>query len=374
MGDALAEHFGYIDDATRLDRFRAAIAGEIHPGATVADIGCGFGVLGMLCLQAGAARVWGIDETEALAIASEAMARAGLAERYTTIAGSSFQTSLPEPVDLVLCDHVGYFGIDYGVIATLGDARRRLLKPSGRIMPRRILLQVAAVESEACRKLAARWTGAAIPAEFEWLRDYDANTRHPYDFTSGELASAAAELGAIDLREDSPPHLRFSARLEALRDGALDGLAGWFACELADGVWMSNSPLAAGAIRRHQAFLPFATPLAVQAGDVVDVSISMRHEETLIAWSARVERSGEVRKQSTWASKILDPRDRIPPAERVPRLNAYGRARKTLLERVDGTASAVDIESAVVRGHEGLFPATEDIARFVRRELGRSTE
>ena len=40
------------------------------------------------------------------------------------------------------------------------------------------------------------------------------------------------------------------------RDGTMHGLAGWFDCELADGVSMTNSPLSDRAIDRSQAFLP----------------------------------------------------------------------------------------------------------------------
>ena len=43
----------------------------------------------------------------------------------------------------------------------------------------------------------------------------------------------------------------------------LDGLAGWFECELAEGVWMTNSPLADNPIRRPQAFLPIGEAMPV---------------------------------------------------------------------------------------------------------------
>ena len=88
-----------------MDRFRQAIARTIRPGDFVADLGCGFGVLGMLCLQSGAAHCWGIDQTDAIEIARDTMARAGLGERYSCIGESSYRARLPEPVDLIICDH-----------------------------------------------------------------------------------------------------------------------------------------------------------------------------------------------------------------------------------------------------------------------------
>ena len=69
--------------------------------------------------------VFGIDATAMLEVARETFARAGLAERSRFIRGRSLRVELPEEVDLVICDHVGYFGFDYGIVETLQDARRR---------------------------------------------------------------------------------------------------------------------------------------------------------------------------------------------------------------------------------------------------------
>src|SRR5687768_1417204 len=118
MSAALEEHVGYLSDPVRLKRFERAVAAVVGPGNTVADVGCGFGVLGLLCLKAGASQVWGIDRTDAIEIARETMRRAGLEERYSCVHGASRQVTLPERVDVVICDHVGYFGFDYGIIGT----------------------------------------------------------------------------------------------------------------------------------------------------------------------------------------------------------------------------------------------------------------
>ena len=372
MGDALDEHFNYLSDPVRLERFEAAVARAVRRGDRVADIGCGFGILGLLCLKAGAARVWGIDRTDAIEIARETMARSGFADRYTCIHDSSFRVDLPERAEVVICEHVGYFGFDYGIVRTLGDARRRFLKPGGKIIPGQIALQVAAAQSPECRKLAEAWASQPVPAEYHWLRDYGVNTRHPRDFAPDEFASPPAELGRIDLGADNPEQFSFKTRLEIARDAALDGLAGWFACEIADDVWMTNSPLADDRINRTQVFLPFASPLPVTAGDAIEVAVSIRHEDSLIAWTARVERTGQTARQSTWKSTILLPQDKVPAAKRIPHLTGIGAARKTLLELVDGDATYGEIAAAMQAAHPSLFPTGEEIARFVRMELARS--
>lgn len=372
MGDALEEHHSYLCDPVRREKFERAVAGSIEPGDTVADIGCGFGVLGLMCLKAGAAHVWGIDRSEAIEIARETMSRSGHADRYTCLHQTSFQAELPSAVDVIICDHVGYFGFDYDIVKTMDDARRRFLKPGGKILPARIVLQAAAAQSPGCRKLADAWVTEPIPREYAWLREYGVNTRHPYNFTAGEIASAPAELGTIDLRADSPEHFAFSARLTADRSGELDGLAGWFACELAAEVWMTNSPLEPDRVNRSQVFLPFSTPLAVVEGDDIEVRVSVRHDTSHISWTARVIRTGQQARQSTWASTILDPLDRIPPGERHRQLTSAGKALQSLLGHIDGQTPDSDIESAVLRDHPDLFPSRDQISRFVRAELNRN--
>ena len=374
MPEELEEHFGYISDDRRLELFRLALAAVVRPGDVVADVGCGFGILGLMCIEAGAARVFGIDRTDAIEIARETMARAGLGDRYHCLREHSFRAVLPEPVDLIVCDHVGYFGFDYGIVKTLGDARRRFLKPGGRIVPGRIDLALAGIESPDCRKLADAWGSDRVPEAFRWLRGYGANLKYSRTFTPDEVATAPAKLGTIDLHAESPELFSFKARLRAERDCMLDGLGGWFECELAEGVRMTNSPLAQDRIDRPQVFLPFDRPADVKAGDEIEVSLSVRHEESIIAWKVAIPRTGFRTKQSTWNSRILGSMESRERADRVAHLNPAGQARKLLLDRVDGMRTHREIEAELLRDRPDLFPSPGEISNFILHELGKSTD
>ena len=61
-------------------------------------------------------------------LATEAARRtiegAGFSGRAEFIQGNSFEMDLPERVDLIVCDHIGYFGFDYGVLELLADAEK----------------------------------------------------------------------------------------------------------------------------------------------------------------------------------------------------------------------------------------------------------
>jgi SAM-dependent methyltransferase len=371
----LAEHLGYVADAAKLSSYKEAIAKVVTPGDSVADLGCGSGVLGLLCLQAGANHVFAVDASAMIDIARESLTRAGFSERATFIRGRSQRVDLPQRVDVVVCDHVGYFGFDYGVIEMLEDARRRFLKPGGTLVPSRIRLNVAAVGSQECCELANGWQAETIPSEFHQLRSYSINTKHAVNLRQNDILSPQAILGDIDLYADNPRFFSWNAELQMEHDGALNGLSGWFDCELAKDVWMTNSPLVDKRIQRSQAFLPIEETVQVKSGDLVKATVMARPADNLIAWVVEIPTTGQRFSHSTWQGMLLSPEDLIrADPNHVPRLSREGRARMMVLGYCDGKRTAQEVGRAVLRDHPELFPSSTEISDFVLRVLGRDTE
>ena len=122
------------------------------------------------------------------------------------------------------------------------------------------------MEFEQAREKAEGWARQSIPDEFHWLRQYAVNAKHAVELPREALLSAASELGEIDLYADNPDFFSWAVELRITAEGVMHGLAGWFECELAEGVWMTNSPLADRRINRSQAFLPIDEAVPVKAG------------------------------------------------------------------------------------------------------------
>jgi len=277
-------------------------------------------------------------------------------------------------VDVVICDHVGYFGFDYGVVEFLGDAKQRLLKPGGTLIPSKFRLQVAAVGSQQCSELAHGWQAENIPTEFHWLRRYAINTKHAVNLARDEVLGSPVFLGEVDLYADNPEFFSWNAEMRIEHDGVMHGVAGWFECELAENVWMTNSPLAEKPIHRPQAFLPIGEAVAVKGGDVVRATIMTRPAEHLIAWTVEFSATGQRFSHSTWQGMLLSPEVLVrSKPNHVPQLSHAGRARITVLGYCDGKRSAQEIEQAVLRDHPHLFPSSGEISRFVAQVLGRDT-
>ena len=369
MSDVLAEHIEYLTLPGRNARYRQAIAATINAGDRVADLGCGVGVLGLFCLESGAAKVWGIDSSDAIHLARDVMAKAGFAERYQCIAGSTFRTSLPEQVDLIICDHVGFFGFDYGIVALMRDARRRFLKPGGAMIPQALNLMVSGVSSDECLAKAAAWTQDAVPDPYRWLDNLSRNVRYSYPFSPDELIATPVTLGHVDFTDDEPELYRFDAVLVATHAGRFDGIAGWFDCQLAGDVRMTNNPLAPDSIRRSQAFLPAQESFAVEAGDQIGISLRFRADDTLIAWSIQPPCGTRRQQLSTFNSTVLTPADLVKQPNRPLALSGEGKARAFVLAQVDGERSGEEIAARVLADWPDMLPTEQAVRDFVASVL-----
>lgn len=371
MTNALGEHIEYLTLPGRNALYRQAISATLHDGDTVADLGCGVGVLGLFCLEAGASHCWGIDSSEAIHLARDTMQRAGMADRYTTIAGSTFRTELPEPVDLIICDHVGYMGFDYGIVRLMQDARQRFLKPGGRMIPEALDLMVAPVSSDVCLQKAAVWGQDPVPEQYHWLETLNRNQRFAYSFEPEELAGAPARLGRIDFAEDAPSLFRFEAVLQIDRAGQFHGFAGWFDCQLAGDVRMTNSPLDPASIRRSQAYFPTLESFAVNAGDEIGITLRFAADGDPIAWTIQPPRNAKRQRLSTFNARALAPEDMSRDQGRPPVLGKVGEARAFVLAQVDGQRTREAIIAKVLEERPDLMPTPDAIREFVETVLKR---
>ncbi len=371
MTRALVEHIEYLTLPGRNALYRRAIAAKLLPGDTVADLGCGVGVLGLFCLESGAARCWGIDSSDAIHLARESMERAGLAELYTCIADSTFRADLPERVDLIICDHVGYMGFDYGIIPLMRDARRRFLKPGGKMIPLALDLMVAPASSDACNAKARIWGTDAVPEPYRWLAELSSNACYRHNFEPADLLGPAAHLGHVDLAEAEPALFRFEAVLKIARAGRFDGFAAWFDCQLAGDIRMTNAPLDPDSIQRPQAFLPARESFAVAAGDEVRVSLRFIAENHIIAWTIQPPGGVPVQKLSTFNSTVMTPADLVRDSGRPLALTRDGEARAFVLAQVDGQRSGEEIIAKVLADRPDLLPSPQAIRDFVKDVLAQ---
>jgi protein arginine N-methyltransferase 1 len=368
----LDEHRQLLADFHRLDALDRAVRAVVRQGDVVIDLGSGTGILGLMACRAGAARVYSIDDGGVIEVA-RAIARAnGFADRVHFIMEHSTSASLAERADVIVADQIGHFGFEAGLLEALGDARARLLKPDGRVIPERVRLFAAPMESADVRRRIAFWSGRPAGFDMSPAIAIARNTGYPMTFSPADMLGSAACAGELDLRAAGGGVFGLSATLKISRAGTLDAIGGWFAADLAPGITMTNAPDAVDRINRQQIALPLGEEVRVVDGDVVKVSIRVRPQDHLIRWSVDVRTGKPTITRSTLGGMLLarETLSRTSP-DFAPRLTRQGVARRTVLELCDGVRPVADIEREVFERHADLFPTLDLAQRFVAEVVTR---
>src|SRR5262249_12303381 len=200
MSRVLDLHRQMLDDPRRLALLDRAVRAIVHPGDLVVDLASGTGILGLMAARAGAARVYCIDDGGIIDLA-RALARAtSPADRMNFIMEHSFAAQLPERVDVVLADQIGHFGFEAGILEFFADARRRFLKPGGRMMPQVVRMIVGLVESRDIRNRIGFWSERAGGFDVTPGASVAENTGYSLELSAADLLSEGRCAAVLDVR------------------------------------------------------------------------------------------------------------------------------------------------------------------------------
>jgi protein arginine N-methyltransferase 1 len=280
-------HLSMLHDTARMDSFRRAIDASVKPGDVVVDVGCGSGVLSFMACEAGARKVYAIEGGPVIDVARELALDNGFADRIEFLGGWSIDVGIPEPADVLISETIGNAGLDEGSVAWTFDARQRLLRPGAVLLPERLRVWVAAVESIDEHAVVSDWLAPGLPYDYASAHRRAAETLWYADFTPGNLLGPPELAADVDLRSAGDEAIASVGRLQVDRGGTLHGLACWFDSLLCAGVTVDNMPPRTETSWSH-GFLPLAEPIAVAAGDQLawELSVSADGER----WTWQVDR------------------------------------------------------------------------------------
>lgn len=138
-----------LSDHVRMDAyFRAVFENKHHfEGKAVLDVGTGSGILAIWSAQAGARKVYAVEATKMADHARELVKANRLQDVVEVIEGSMEDVTLPEKVDLIISEWMGYFLLRESMFDSVICARDRWLKPDGVMYPSHARMWVAPVRS-----------------------------------------------------------------------------------------------------------------------------------------------------------------------------------------------------------------------------------
>lgn len=283
-------HLPMLQDPVRVLSYRSAI--ERHAqGKTVVEIGCGTGILSLFAARAGARKVIAIEETAIAHVARRMFEANGYADVIEVRNTNSFNVEIDEPADLIIHEILGVDPLDENLLPVLEDARRRLLRPGGRLLPYRVEVCCAGVQLKEPAEDRALAEARELPRlygfDFEPFLETLAETgpRPAGSWKGGArfepvILSGESRFLDIDLREDHLDLAGLTSRvpLHIVRSGTLGGVVVFFRAHLDEETQLSNSPFAPPTCWGWD-LRSFARQVRVSPGDEVAIGVTLQDED-----------------------------------------------------------------------------------------------
>mmetsp|Transcript_28283 Transcript_28283/g.43825 ORF Transcript_28283/g.43825 Transcript_28283/m.43825 type:complete len:341 (-) Transcript_28283:9-1031(-) len=274
-------HESMLKDSHRTESYRDAIFRNAHlfKDKVVLDVGCGTGILALLCAKSGARKVFAVDCSDIAKQAKRIVKDNGFEDTITVIHGKLEDIQLDTKVDIIVSEWMGYFLLYESMLNSVLYARDRFGSKDVTILPNKATLYLTGIEDrEIWERKTSNWDNvyginmssmsrkALIEPTVEIVR-------------TNQIVTSTFPVSTIDINRAQVRDLSFEKpfTLHANRDQILHGLCGHFDTlfDLHDNVLLTTSP---HSIRTHwkQCIFYFAEPIQLQTGNVLYGNISCR--------------------------------------------------------------------------------------------------
>ncbi|MED6221135.1 hypothetical protein PIB30_051557 [Stylosanthes scabra] len=230
-------------DKLRNDTYKKAI--DCHADKikdkVVLDLGCGTGILSILCAKAGASKVYAVDVGTDIAGQVEHIVEANNKSHVIVVWRGSFEDfdiAEREGVDVIVSEWMGQMLLGEEMLLKVITARDRWLKPEGLILPSSGTLFMAPfTNSNQYREKVAFWQNVAGIDMSAMIPFTEQNAFHLPNvdrIRNGYLLANPAEVKHINCYSITTPELismSISFPMTALRRGVVHGFAFWFDAE-----------------------------------------------------------------------------------------------------------------------------------------------
>ncbi|XP_037081636.1 protein arginine N-methyltransferase 6-like [Pollicipes pollicipes] len=273
-----------VCDKPRTEAYRSAILGsaEVFKDKVVLDIGAGTGVLSLFAAQAGARRVYAVEASAFHVLARRTAEQNGLADRIRVVHGRVEDVQLPEKVDVIVSEWMGFYLLHESMLDSVIVGRDRFLKPDGLMFPdvARLYACPSTLDSFYCEQLAC------------WRRPYELDMSPVAEAARLSMQSAPQVLQTHPeelLAEPELVHELYlqyvsAEELETLscrrfvtvtRSGPYRGLCLWFSCQFPGGGGALDTGPRAPVTHWKQTAVVLPTDYPLQADEVVGFELTL---------------------------------------------------------------------------------------------------
>lgn len=226
----------------------------------------------MLAEGAGARRVFAVEEQHTADLAYLLLQR-NRCNRVQLLHAHSREVELPERATVLITETLGNFGFDEGILASVLDARQRLLTPDARIIPSGVAIALAPVAyPHGYAKNVAWWSEPRYGFDFSPVRTFAANYVYGIELGESNLLAEPVIGDEVHLLTIESTEVSYRATFTIRRDDVMHGFGGWFHATLMDGITLSNEPPLETPNWGH-AFFPLEESVNVEEGMTVELEL-----------------------------------------------------------------------------------------------------
>ena len=262
----------------------------------------------------------------------------------------------------MIASMLGSAGIGNNMLSAVLDARQRLLKPGGSIIPSVLRPCFCPVEIfDWYHSKIDCWNQTRLDFSFRAARDIAVNQTGACKIDKRAVLAEPQFFDEIRLSEMITANVTGSIRFSVERKGVLHALAGWVHVTMTDNVFCSNSPFDPKAMPWDQMVLPIESPIQLQPGDTITATIRADavNNESILTWNIQVYGTfGQIKakfQNSTFNGLLLTREDLGKHSlDAIPILSESATVERVVLNLCDGKRTVKEIAAELQR----LFPRT----------------
>ena len=275
-------HEEMLKDKVRTTAYQRAI--EQNPDnfkdKVVLDIGAGTGILSIFAARSGAKHVYAVENAEIAIFAREIIKRNGLEDKITVLKGKMEEIEVPEQVDIIISEWMGYFLLYESMLDSVLFARDKYLKKGGKMLPDRAIVYVAAIEDEQYKSNKMGFWKNVYGVDMSCLQN--AAMKEPLiDMCEPNMVNTDSckilDLNLVTMKKEDVEFVT-PYTLTVNRDDRVHALVSWFDCKFEDldhPVTLSTSPFKPYTHWKNAVFY-LDHNLVVKKGDQLKGTIAVR--------------------------------------------------------------------------------------------------
>mmetsp|Transcript_16149 Transcript_16149/g.44989 ORF Transcript_16149/g.44989 Transcript_16149/m.44989 type:complete len:444 (+) Transcript_16149:225-1556(+) len=281
-------------------------------GKVVLDVGTGSGILAVFAAKAGAKKVYAVEATDMAKFARSVVETNGLSDVVTVIQGMVETVKLPEKVDIIISEWMGYFLLRESMLDSVLLARDRFLKPGGSLYPSHAHMYYAPIRTNTSERRRDEFHGSKegweefntdmktlygvdlgclTEAYHKEQRDYYIDSSawqdvHPSQVVGQPMCFKSYDLNKVTIEEIATT-IKAHCSLPIMEPGHVDAFCAWFDVEFCgseenpadEQVLLTTAPDATGATHWGQQTFFLNPPLECGAGDSIRMTIEINRKK-----------------------------------------------------------------------------------------------